>query len=308
MSRHSIPILPKKGAGLGAERKLLVGNVEVLALTDGEQPYPLTLDQLFPTVSAEAWAAFHKICPETFAKPNRWHGHIGSFLLHSQGRNILVDTGKGPSVSSPGIGNTFGGARECQLIGQLEAAGVSPKEIDIVFLTHLHPDHVGWNLSQISPRPKASFPWARYVINRADWETFKRADIQHKFPFPYWEEALGPLEKLGVLDLIEGEQALTGEISAFPTPGHTPGHMSLAIGSEGQRGYVIGDLAIHPAQLTETEWCDSWTMEPRQAEETRRRFINRAATENATLIAGHFPPPGFGRLIRKDGQLYWQAL
>jgi glyoxylase-like metal-dependent hydrolase (beta-lactamase superfamily II) len=114
-----------------------------------------------------------------------------------------------------------------RLMSELHSAGVRPEDIDIIFFTHLHPDHVGWNLR--GSGAGATFPSARYVINQADWDTFGTPAFQEQIPFKFWEETLGPLEKLGVLDLITGERALTDEIMAISTPGHTPGHMRYLI-------------------------------------------------------------------------------
>ena len=100
--------------------------------------------------------------------------------------------------------------------------------------------------------PRATFPNARYVAHRADWEVFQRPEVMELFP-PHWDQALGPLQDLGVLDLLEGESPLTGEITAIHTPGHTPGSMSLAIVSGGQRAYILGDVFHGPAQITETD-------------------------------------------------------
>ena len=102
------------------------------------------------------------------------------------------------------------GGVDGRLMAELEASGVRPEEVDTVFFTHLHPDHVGWNLSQSGANPKAMFPRARYVVHQADWDTFGNPEVQKNFP-QYWEETLGPLEKLGVLDLISDEKALTSE-------------------------------------------------------------------------------------------------
>ena len=131
--------------------------------------------------------------------------------------------------------------------------------------------------------------------------------MQGHFPFPYWEETLGPLESLGVLELLAGEQALTSEITAIPTPGHTPGSMGLAIVSGGQRALIIGDVTVNPAQVTEPDWVFAFDMDPVQAVQTRKHMIERAETEDALLIACHFPHPGHGRLVRLEGRRYWQG-
>ena len=152
------------------------------------------------------------------------------------------------------------------------------------------------------------FPRARYVMHQADWDTFGNPEVQEQLPLRYWEETLGPLEVLGILDLLSGEQALTSEITAIPTPGHTPGHMSLAIVSAGQHALIMGDVAVHPAQLTEVDWGFLLEMDQAQAAQVRRQFFDRVEAENATLVACHFPAPGFGRVIRSEGRRYWQGI
>lgn len=291
-----------------AEGKLIVGNVDILALTDGEGDFPFPLSQLFPSVPAEAWTPFRQRYPELFGGPDTWRNHYGCYLLRSQGRTILVDTGIGSKATNPGMVNMLAGGVDGRLMAELQAAGVRPEDVDIVFFTHLHPDHVGWNLVQGGVNPRPTFPRARYVVHQADWETFKRPEVRASFPFQYWEETLSPLENLGVLDLVSAERTLTGEITAIPTPGHTPGHMSLTIVSGGQRALILGDVALHPAQVTETDWAVIFEMDQALAAQMRRQVFDRIEAENSTLVACHFPAPGFGRLVRLEGRRYWQGL
>ena len=290
-----------------AESKLSVGNVEVLALTDSEGDFPFPLSQLFPGVSAQDWAPFRQRYPELFSGPDTWRNHYGCYVLRSQGRTILVDTGIGSRTTNPGMINTLAGGGDGRLMAELQAADVRPEDVETVFFTHLHPDHVGWNLVQGGANPRATFPRARYVMHQADWEAFKRPEVQASFPFSFWEETLAPLETLGVLELLAGEQPLTSEITAIPTPGHTPGHMSLAIVSAGQRALIMGDVAIHPAQVTEPSWSVLFDMDQALAARVRRQFLDRVEAEGATLVACHFPAPGFGRLVRLEGRRYWQG-
>jgi glyoxylase-like metal-dependent hydrolase (beta-lactamase superfamily II) len=236
------------------ESRFSVGNVEIVALTDIEVDLPIPLSQLFPDVPLAAWAPHRQRYPEVFPRPDTLHPHFGGFLLRSQGRTILVDTGMGSAATNPGAVATFAGGADGHLLEELQVVGVRPEDVDTVFFTHLHPDHVGWNLSRGGGQVRATFPRARYVTHQADWETFKTPEGQGHIPFPFWEETLGPLETLGVLELLAGEQALTSEITAIPTPGHTPGSMSLVIVSGGQRALIIGDVTINPAQVTEPDW------------------------------------------------------
>ena len=227
--------------------------------------------------------------------------------MRSEGRTILVNTGVGSADSNPGMVTNMNGGVDGRLINELQALGVQPEDVDIVFFTHLHPDHVGYNLSQRAPSARAMFQRARYVMHQADWETFGKKEVQEMFPFSYWDETLGPLESLGILDLLSNESPLTSEVTAIPTPGHTPGHMSLLVNSDGQRAVILGDVAIHPAQVTESEWFFAFELDQAQANRTRQEFFDRLAAEGTTVAACHFPAPGFGRIVRTEGCRYWQG-
>jgi glyoxylase-like metal-dependent hydrolase (beta-lactamase superfamily II) len=267
----------------------------------------MPLTQVFPQVPVEAWTPYQQRYPEVFPRPDTWHPHFGGFLIRSQGRTILVDTGMGSTATNPGAVAMFTGGQDGHLLEELRSVGIRPEDIDTVFFTHLHPDHVGWNLTQGGGETRATFPQARYVAHEADWNAFKRPEVQESFPFPFWQTTLGPLEGLGVLDLLSDEQALTGEIIAIPTPGHTPGSMSLSITSGSERALIIGDVVTNPAQVTETDWVFAFDMEPDRAVQTRKQMIDRAEADDALLIACHFPAPGHGRLIRLEGRRYWQG-
>ena len=191
-----------------AEGKLTVGNVEIVALTDIDVDLPIPLSHLFPGVSAEAWAPFQQRYPDAFSGPDVWRAHFGGFLIRSQGRTILVDTGLGSVASNPGTVSAFAAGVDGQLMAGLRAEGVDPENVDTVFFTHLHPDHVGWNLIRRGTSTLATFSKARYVAHQADWQAFQQPEVQKAFPFSFWEETLGPLEQLGVLDLITGEPAI----------------------------------------------------------------------------------------------------
>ncbi|MEK7807002.1 MAG: MBL fold metallo-hydrolase [Chloroflexota bacterium] len=283
-----------------------VGNVEILGITDIEVDFPMPLTQIFPKVPVEAWEPYRQRYPTVFPRFDTWRPHFGGFVVRSQGRTILVDTGVGSTATNPGTVAAFAGGTDGHLMQELQAAGVRSEDVDTVFLTHLHPDHVGWNLSRGGRSPKATFPRARYVAHHADWDAFKTPEVQGHFPFPFWQETLGPLETLGVLDLLTGERALTSEITAIPSPGHTPGSMSLAIVSRGQRALIIGDATTNPAQVTEPDWVFAFDMDPDLAVQTRKRLIDRAEADNAFLVGCHYH--GFGQVVRIDGRRYWQGV
>src|SRR3954466_156871 len=167
------------------------GAVRVLALRDAVVDYPWPLAELFPGVPDEAWTPFRERFPAAFGGAQVWRSSYRCYLMRSEGRTVLVDTGMG-AAGSP-LSATLGLAGE--LMEALEAAGTRPDDIDVVVLTHLHPDHVGGNLSG----DPLAFPRARYVVPRADWQHFHLPEVQAHFPFAFVEQTITPLERLRAL-------------------------------------------------------------------------------------------------------------
>jgi glyoxylase-like metal-dependent hydrolase (beta-lactamase superfamily II) len=189
----------------------------------------------------------------------------------------------------------------------LSERGITRADIDIVFMTHLHFDHVGWNFD-LDGAP--SFPNARYIMSRAEWDA-RPAQLERATALgqpPYIDRCVTPLEGLGIMDLIDGERDITPELKAIPTPGHSPGHMSVLVTSSGERGIVLGDVLLHPAQVSEPEWSSRMDMDRDQAARTRRAVMDRAEAEHMTMAAGHIRGTPFGRVTRVDGLRYWQGV
>jgi glyoxylase-like metal-dependent hydrolase (beta-lactamase superfamily II) len=287
--------------------RLAVGTVEVHHLYDLVADFPITLDQLFPSVPTEAWEPYRLEHPSLFGPGNTWRFHVGSYLIRAPGRTILVDTGVGPS--SLGMAAWLGGSGH--LLDQLRAAGVSTQDVETIVFTHLHPDHVGWNLTLDGGRYVPTFPRARYVAHRADWETFRQPEVQQALQGiagSFVEQTLTPLESLGVLELIDGERVLTEELTVLHTPGHTPGSLSVLIASGGERAIIVGDAIAHPAQVEHPDWGIAFDFEDETAVRTRGQLLDRIEAEGLTLSAPHFPEPGFGRVVRLEGRRFWQVL
>jgi glyoxylase-like metal-dependent hydrolase (beta-lactamase superfamily II) len=258
--------------------------VEITALTDIEGPF-FKLNQLFPGVRAEQWEPYLARYPWTFADARTLYGRVGSYLLRSPGRTLLVDTGIGPGTM---------GMRG-RLLGELENGGVHPDDVDTVFLTHLHGDHVGWSLT---PDGGPTFPRARYVTQEAEWDAAE----------PYLRRALGTLDDLGALYLLDGEDVVAEAFTAIPTPGHSPGHASLLVYSGGEQALVAGDTIVHPAQVTEPTWNIAFDADKEQAAFTRAQLLDWLEADGVRVAAGHIPGSGFGRIAREGGRRYWRPL
>jgi glyoxylase-like metal-dependent hydrolase (beta-lactamase superfamily II) len=260
-------------------------------------PPPYDPTEFFPGVSQDAW--------EPYKQDHLEDGHLqlyyGLFALRSQGRIVLVDTGMGPGPH-PTRGNRRG-----DLLNQLKLQGVNPEDVVYVVHTHLHADHVGWNITQEGGQPRATFPRAKYLVPRDDWEHFTEPAVLETAP--YVRDSVVPLEGLGVMELIEGEHTITPEISTVPTPGHTPGHINVIISSQGQKGVVVGDVLHSKVQVQEPGWCSRADIDRELGQRSREAMLERAEREDFIVAAGHFKPEDhFGRVIRVEGRRYWQVL
>ena len=272
--------------------KTTVGNVEITSLSDGRLRFAPS--DFFPDVQAELWEPYRAdLTPQGDIVMN-----MGCFLLRSDGKNVLVDTGLG--LKSYELDTLETG----MLHDEFRAKGISPDDVDIVMITHLHRDHVGWNFTPDGDGWRPTFPNARYYLPNAHWRLFTRQAGMERFAY-IREQAL-PLQDLGLLELMDGEQALTSELTAIPTPGHTPGHTSLLVSSNGDKAVIMGD-ASH-VQAHETHSSPSADSKPEQSAETRRLLMHRIEGDNALLVSGHYPAPGFGRLVRLEGRRHRQAL
>ena len=173
-----------------AQFTLNVGGVEIVALSDMNLPFPTPLGELFPTTAAEDWTPYKQRYPDTFDGEHMLI-EIGCYLLRSQGRTILIDTGygEGPIESI--------GGRRGELMDDLAAKGVSPDEVDTVFISHLHSDHVGWNVVERDGELVPAFPNARYVAHQADLDHFRRPEIQDALPFRFMDRCVESIVELG---------------------------------------------------------------------------------------------------------------
>lgn len=279
-----------------------VGNTEVLSLTDAVAPFPLPPGRAFPTVSEEEWRRLRGLYPETFDGPGTLRVRISCGLVRTPEHTILVDTGVGPSGTAFSRLLGTGG----RLPERLRAAGVAAEDVDVVFLTHLHADHVGWNVREEDGRP--TFPNARYVVAEADWEMCQRRLEDDPRGAAYVRENVIPLREQGRLELVDDRAFDLAEgVRTVPTPGHTPGHASVRVGSGSGGGvWLLGDVAAHPLQVAEPAHSYCFDADSQLATETRSRVLEGAEAEGAVVDASHFPEPGFGRLARREEKRYWR--
>ncbi len=274
-----------------------VGNVEILAFVDVTPP-PFETTQFFPDVSQEQWAPYKKdyLTPE-----GKFQTNFGFFILRSRGNIVLVDTGLGP-----GPHERMGGTRGT-LMDKLKGKGIKPEDINSVVITHLHGDHIGWNVAQVGGKPKPTFPKAKYYIPKGDWEYYTKSDILTNTPAV--KANVVPLQELGVMELVGDNFKVTPELTTLFTPGHTPGHISILVSSQGQKGMVVGDLFHNAVQVTESDWLAGADTDKQLARKTRNTVLERLEKEGCIVAASHLLiNKNIGKVVRLQGRRYWQVL
>jgi glyoxylase-like metal-dependent hydrolase (beta-lactamase superfamily II) len=281
-----------------------VGAFEGVAVSDGTLTYtpprfppPATL--LFchaPPDSLEQALRQNDIQPEYWTE---WTSPYICVLVETGEYRILIDTG------ADGFDPNTG-----KLLQNLQAEGITPESIDVVILTHCHPDHIG-GITLDGGKP--AFPNARHAMWKDEWDFWTSERAEEELD----EHLRGVLLKVARqnlppirdrLDLIEREREIVPGVHAIAAPGHTPGHMVIAISSEGEQLLCISDVVLHPIHLEHPEWCAVVDFAPDQVVPTRRRILNRAAAERALVLAFHFPFPGLGHVVPKGDGWEWQPI
>jgi glyoxylase-like metal-dependent hydrolase (beta-lactamase superfamily II) len=274
-----------------------VGSVNIGCLKDGRAPFAEgPLPASYPGVEIEQFEPFRERFPETFVG-DTWLVQFCGILIQTASTNVLVDTGLGRRP------DPYWGVPEGQLGLSLEAAGLTVDDIDVVLLTHLHADHVGWNTTEDGA---PTFPRARYIAQKLDWKAFREPPLNEAFPFPYLEQDVYGLESSGQLELVDGEYRLTDELVALPAPGHTPGHVVVRVDSDDESALIFGDAILHPAQVTHPDWPFVFDLDRAHAARTRRELVDRVEREDMFLMACHFPEPHIGRVVREGDTRYWR--
>ena len=273
-----------------------VGSVTVTSVHELELVLPGA--GLVPEATPERLAGVPWLAPHYVTPAGDFRFQIQALVVESRGRRIVVDTcvGNDKDRTMPPLHRL-----QTSFLDDLAAAGYPRESIDTVVCTHLHVDHVGWNTMKVGERWVPTFPNARYLISRREWEHWSAEDDRKHGDV--LGDSVRPVFDAGLADLVEPDHAITDEIALEATPGHTPGHCSVRIRSGGHEAVITGDVMHHPVQCAHPEWRSASDGDPETALATRRAFLAAQADRAVLVIGTHFAAPHAGHVVR-DGAGY----
>jgi glyoxylase-like metal-dependent hydrolase (beta-lactamase superfamily II) len=216
------------------------------------------------------------------------------------GRRMVVDTCLGNDKEgrkAPTWNNLSG-----PFLSDLAAAGYARESIDTVMCTHLHVDHVGWNTMLVDGKWVPTFPNARYLMGRAEFDYWRAQQTDAELQLVF-ADSVRPVFEAGLVDLVETDHQVCEEVSLMPTLGHTPGHVSIRISSRGEEALVTGDFVHHPCQMARPEWAAMVDYDQTASTRTRREMFAKLAGTPTLVIGTHFAAPTAGRVVR-DGDAF----
>jgi glyoxylase-like metal-dependent hydrolase (beta-lactamase superfamily II) len=251
---------------------ITAGKVRITYLPDGYILFDPAA--VFPTTTATDWQFYQNYLNDY----GQLVGSLGAYLLQTPEHTLLIDTGLGPRTYESSRFKCYAG----QLLPSLERAGLDPADIDMVFFTHMHSDHVNGAVREVNGEPVLTFPKARYLVRSAEWHRFddqpaSRASVS---------DALNLLEHR-IEFAEEGEDIVPG-VRVLATPGHTVGHASLLVTAGEERVIILGDIFHSVVQIEHPEWTNSLDGgDPEQAKVTRRQMLQELAQPSTTGVATH---------------------
>ena len=224
---------------------------------------------------------------------------IHALLVEAPGLRLVVDTcvGNDKPRAAPIFNNL-----QTAFLKDFEASGWRREDVSAVVCTHMHVDHVGWNTMLVDGKWVPTFANARYLLGETEWEHWSSHDGEGDHT-AILADSVRPLFEAGLVDLVGMDHVLTPEVRLVPTPGHTPGHVSVLIESQGKRAYITGDMMHHPCQIAHPEWSSGFDTDQTWSARTRQAFVADAAASDALIIGTHFPAPTAGHIVL-DGESY----
>lgn len=275
-----------------------IGAVKVKRIVELEMPVPYSTSRPFLVeATPEALREHAWLFPDFVTVEGHLRFSIHALLVEAPGIRLVVDTCVGNDRPR---GMTGGVALATGFLKSFADAGWTRDGVDAVVCTHLHVDHVGWNTMLVDGAWVPTFPKARYLLGRAEYEHWCTEEGEAR---QILADSVQPIFDAGLAELVEMDHQISPELRLVPTPGHTPGHVSVAIESAGERALITGDFTHHPCQMAHPEWSPVFDVDPQAAAVLRRRMFADIADQPVLVIGTHFAAPTAGH-VKRDGDAF----
>ncbi|MFI9534433.1 MBL fold metallo-hydrolase [Nocardia fusca] len=281
---------------------LTLGNVSITRVWEYFGSVDMTPDTFFPESSKEVWETSADMLTPHFldSETNTVNSAIQTWLLRSEGKTILVDTGVGNHKERPY--SPVWSHLETNFLANLARAGVQPEDVDIVINTHLHVDHVGWNTYLHDRQWVPTFPNATYLMPKDDFDFWNPANGHQprlgRGNQNVFEDSVAPVHQAGLTELWENSHQIDANLRLDAAPGHTPGSSVLTLTSGTDRAVFVGDMLHNPVQILEPDTNSCFCEDPAEARATRRKLLGWAADNNALLVPAHLGGHGATEVVR----------
>ncbi|MFD7902185.1 MBL fold metallo-hydrolase [Kitasatospora sp. NPDC059747] len=222
------------------------------------------------------------------------------FALEAGGLRIVVDTGIGNGKTRA---NPAWNGLDTDFLDRLTAAGFPPESVDLVITTHLHTDHVGWNTRLDGEDWVPTFPNARYLTSRTEWDHWAATELDEARA-QMFRDSVHPVHHAGLyhpVDVPEQGREVAPGVRLVPAPGHTPGQVAVELRGADRRALITGDSIHHPVQLSHPHVHSCVDIDSAQAIRTRAGMLEALADTDALLLGTHFPHPTAGTVRRENG-------
>jgi glyoxylase-like metal-dependent hydrolase (beta-lactamase superfamily II) len=255
---------------------------------------------ILPQATRDAVLPIDWLRPDFADELGRLKMSIHALVVETPSRCVIVDTCLGNDKENRRIPTW--NRLQTNFLTDLAAAGYTRQKIDTVICTHLHVDHVGWNTMLVDRRWVPTFPKARYLMGRVEFEHWTSTHDGEDMA-AVLADSVTPVWEAGLVDLVETDHRLSDEISLVPTLGHTPGHVSLRISSRGEEALITGDFMHHFCQIAHPDWSSTADSDPAGARQTRERMLTRLCDTPILVIGTHFAGRTAGHVVR-DGDAF----
>jgi glyoxylase-like metal-dependent hydrolase (beta-lactamase superfamily II) len=275
-------------------KNLTVGNISISRVVETEGPF-LQPQQLLPDAKAEVIESHkHWLAPHFLAPDGMFIMSIHTYVVRTKHHTILVDTCVG-NDKERSLFPAWSRMQGPYLQTMASAAGIKPEQVDYVLCTHLHVDHVGWNTRLVNGKWVPTFPNAKYLFARKEWEFWKgEYEAGREAGDGSIADSVIPIVEAKKAVIVEGDHAIDDQVWLEPTPGHTPGHVCVHVKDGGKEAIMTGDMMHHPVQFAEPQWSSGFCTDPRQSAATRRAFLERNCDNGKLIMAAHFATPTVG--------------